>query len=217
MDVSKNTVSGKKLLSYVERLERIRADKKNLSADEALVIAEAKAEGFVASAIRYCLKVRAMKPTDRQENEAMADMYLNALGMATDTPLFRAVDLMQVDVTSREQVIDAMKKFVPATGSITVETPGGLPVKMTRDKAGNVHVEEVEKRWSESKPDADKPAAKPERPVPGVDLAGAEQLGREAFENDEPIIANPFPFGDERRACWDKGWRDASGGDGMDD
>jgi hypothetical protein len=48
-----------------------------------------------------------------------------------------------------------------------------------------------------------------------VDGYGAELLGREAFKADEPIIKNPFPFGDERRPRWDEGWRKESGTDGM--
>jgi hypothetical protein len=40
-------------------------------------------------------------------------------------------------------------------------------------------------------------------------------LGGEAFAANQPIIVNPFPFGDGRRAKWDLGWRKASGTDGM--
>jgi hypothetical protein len=55
--------------------------------------------------------------------------------------------------------------------------------------------------------------AKPEPPA--VDADGAEVLGRDAFGSNQPIITNPFPFGDPRRPRWDAGWRKASGTDGM--
>lgn len=50
-----------------------------------------------------------------------------------------------------------------------------------------------------------------------VDIASAEELGRKAARDKRPIIENPFPFGDPRRARFDEGWRkendaDAAGG-----
>lgn len=59
------------------------------------------------------------------------------------------------------------------------------------------------------------PSPAPKADVPDVDPDGAEALGRQAFKDNEPIIANPFPFGDGRRGRWDSGWRKESGTDGM--
>ena len=214
--IGKNTIASEMLRGYVERLERIAVEKKQLSDDAAAVMAEAKAAGLVPAAIRFVIKKRQMKPSDRQEAEALEDTYLHSMGMATDTPLFRSVSLMQVDVASREQVIDAMKKFVPSNGSITVEA-GGSPVRLTRDKDGNIAVTEViEKPVPQSAPEAG--SRKPSKAdVPDVTEAVAENMGRQAFKDDVPIINNPFPFGDARRPLWDKGWREESGSDGMGD
>lgn len=214
MSIGHNTVAGEALRGFVERIERINEEKKQLSADAAAIMADAKAQGYVPAAIRFIVKKRQMKPSDRQECEALEDTYLHAMGMATETPLFRHVNLISVDVTSRESVIESMKKFVPANGSITVEA-GGAPVRLTRDKDGNITVAEViEKPVKVPEASAQKgPKAKPA--VPDVDAAGAEQLGHQAFKDDVPIIGNPFPYGDARRPAWDKGWRDESGTDGM--
>jgi hypothetical protein len=110
-----------------------------------------------------------------------------------------------------------MKKFVPANGSIEVEAGGGPKVRLTRDKDGNVAITEVVEKPVQSGDANQKTvtprAAKPD--VPAVDADGAEALGRDAFNADVAIINNPFPFGDARRARWDKGWRTESGGDGM--
>lgn len=213
MTMGKNTIAGELLRSFVERMENLAAQKKQIGQDEGVVLAEAKAHGLLPSGIRYIIKKRKMKPSDRAEAEALEDMYLHAMGMAADTPLFRTVGLMSVDIASRESVIEAMKKFVPANGSITVEA-GGAPVRLTRDKDGVISVTEVVEQ-----PLGDKTQPKKRTPakqdIPGVDGAGAEQLGREAFRADVPIIANPFPFGDPRRPRWDGGWRAESGGDGM--
>lgn len=214
--MGKNTIAGELLRGFVERVENINEQIKSLNQDKAVVMAEAKAANLVPAGVSYIVKKRKMKPSERAEAEALADMYMHAMGMAADNPLFRAVGLMKVDITSREAVIEAMKKFVPANGSITVDA-GGAPVRLTRDKEGNISVTEVvEKPVSSEKPG--KSSGKPVMPkadVPDVDDAGAQELGRTAFRKDVPIISNPFPFGDPRRASWDRAWRDESGTDGM--
>lgn len=218
MTVGRNTVAGEQLRGFVERIERIRAEKKQLGQDEAAIVAEAKSSGFNGPAIRQCVKIRAMKPHDRQESEAMLDMYLHALGMASEPPLFRAAGLAAIDTTAREQVIERMKEFVPpeGSGSIVVKM-GGEMIELQRGKDGEV----TERQVREAPPPGGGSAAAsllPERPrvdVPDVDDDGAEALGVDAFRSNAPITANPFPFGDGRRPRWDKGWRNASGTDGM--
>lgn len=214
MNIGKNTLSAELLRGFVERIETINEQIKQLGKDKSVVMAEAKAANLLPAGIGYIVKKRKLKPSERAEAEALEDMYLHAMGMAADNPLFRAVGLIGVDIAARDSVVEAMKKFVPANGSITVEA-GGAPVRLTRDAAGNVSVAEVVEKPVETKPKDAKPgrAQKPE--PPDVDVAGAYRLGVEAFRGDQPIIANPFPFGDARRPHWDKGWRDESGGDGM--
>lgn len=214
--MGQNTVSSEMLTSFVERVERIRADKKALADDEAAILAEAKAAGFLPAGIRAAVRIRAMKPHVRQEAEAILDTYLHALGMAEDTPLFRQVGLMSVDTASRESVIEALKAFVPDNGSIVIEA-GGKPVRLTRDEDGKVTVADVVDTPSPSaSAAAPRPSAMREKaPPPDVDDAGAEALGGTAFKANAPIITNPFPFGDARRPKWDAGWRKASGTDGM--
>lgn len=214
--IGKNTIAGEMLRGFVDRVENINAQIKQLGDDKGVVLAEAKAAGLVPAAIQFIVKKRKMKPSARAEAEAMEDLYLNAMGMATDTPLFRAVGLMKVDITARESVIEAMKKLVPANGSITVEA-GGAPVRLTRDAEGNVSVTEViEKPIQQNIPDTG--SRKPPKPeVPNVTPDEAERMGRQAFKEDVPIINNPFPYGDDRRPAWDRGWRDEAGNDGMGD
>lgn len=214
MNIGRNTIAGELLRGFVERVENINAEIKALQDDKAVVMAEAKAANIQPKGITYIVKQRKMKPSERAENEALKDMYLHAMGMAADNPLFRMVGLMNVDIAAKESVIESMKKFVPQGGSIVIEA-GGAPIRLTRDSDGNVSVTEViEKPVDTGKGSSKKPAA-PKADVPAVDADGAEELGRTAYKADVPIIGNPFPFGDARRARWDKGWRDESGGDGM--
>jgi len=211
-----NSVSRDLLRGFVERVERIRAEKQELADDEAAVMAEAKANGFDTKILRAVVKRRAAKPHDVQEAEALFDMYLHALGMATEPPLFRFAGLAGIDVTAREQVIARMSDFVPAAGlGDIVVNMGGRPVRLVRDKDGAVQVHEVAE--STLRPEAPaKPAGRRGRTdAPDVDAAGAEALGAEYARDNRPVIDNPFPFGDPRRARFDAGWRRETGSDGM--
>jgi uncharacterized protein (UPF0335 family) len=216
MSLGRNTVSGEALENFVVRVEGVRAEKKQLSAEEASILAEAKAAGFVPGILRAAVRVRAMKPHVWQEAEELLDMYLHALGHTAEPALHRLVGMMDRDLLARQEVIEAMKGFVPQNGSITVEA-GGRPVKLTRGADGEVTAREV----ADAPPAAARaapsaaPAGPKREPAPDVDAAGAEALGRQAYRDNAPIITNPFPFGDARRPRWDEGWRRESGGDGM--
>jgi hypothetical protein len=181
-------------------------------------MAEAKAANLIPAGISYIVKKRKMKPSERAEAEALEDMYLHAMGMAADNPLFRAVGLMKVDIASRESVIEAMKQFVPAGGSIEIEAGGGPKVRLTRDKDGNVSVTELVEKPVQQPTAGEAGKSRPAKAdVPNANADQAEDLGRQAFRDDVPIINNPFPFGDARRPRWDRGWRDEGGNDGMGD
>jgi uncharacterized protein (UPF0335 family) len=214
MTMGRNTIGGELLRGFVERIEDINAQIKDLGKDKAVIMAEAKQANLVPAGITYIVKKRKMKPSERSEAEALEDMYLHAMGMEADNPLFRMVGLMKVDITARESVIEAMKKFVPVNGSIEVDA-GGPKVRLTRNQQGEVSVTEVTEKPVETQQTAGKKPSAPKPDVPAVDADGAEALGREAFKADVAIINNPFPFGDARRARWDEGWRAESGTDGM--
>lgn len=212
--VGRNTVSGRQLLDFIERIERIREQKKQIAEDEKLVFAELGAAGFDKKTVRNVLKRRDAKPADLEEAESMLDMYLHAIGMAHETPLFRAVGQMNVDLAARDEVIEAFKQLVPHEGEIIVKI-GKQPVRLWRDADGNAQAEDV---IDKPKPAAQPRGVAPDRPrrdVPDVDTAGAKELGRMAFKENQPITSNPFPWDDKRRVEFDIGWREASGSDGM--
>lgn len=213
--IGKNTIGGELLRGFVERVEHEKEQIKIHNDNIGVIMAEVKAANIVPAGVRYIVKKRKMKPSERAEAEALEGMYLHSMGMAADNPLFRAVGLMSVDITTRESVIEAMKKFVPANGSITIDA-GGAPVRLTRDAAGEVSVAEViEKPVQQTLPQTGKKQVPPRAEVPNVTGDVAESMGRQAFKDDVSVISNPFPFGDARRPRWDKGWRSESGGDGM--
>lgn len=212
----KNSVSGEQIRSYVERYERLEVEKKEIGDEQKAVMAEAKAAGFDTKILRHCIKVRTKKPADYHEAQALADMYLSALGMVTEPPLFRAANRIGVDIAAKESVIEALKNFVPENGSIIIEA-GGAPVRLTRDKDGTVTAQDVIERPAPAAGSAPPPGRRHRAPqdVPDVSPDEAEALGAQAARDNVPIIKNPFPFGDERRPRWDKGWRAGSGNGGF--
>lgn len=69
------------LRSFIERIERIEGEKKTISDDIKEVYAELKGNGFDAKAVREIIRLRKKEDFERQEEEAMVQLYKNALGM----------------------------------------------------------------------------------------------------------------------------------------
>ncbi|MCP5432903.1 MAG: DUF2312 domain-containing protein [Alphaproteobacteria bacterium] len=74
-------VSAGQLRSLIERIERLEEEKRALAGDIKEVFAEAKANGFDAKIMRQVIKIRRMESAEREETEAVLDLYLEALGM----------------------------------------------------------------------------------------------------------------------------------------
>ena len=69
-----------RLRSLIERIERIEEDKAAVQADLKEVYAEAKAEGFDAKILRKVVRIRKQDQAKRHEEEALIDLYLQAIG-----------------------------------------------------------------------------------------------------------------------------------------
>lgn len=78
------------LRSFIERIERLEEEKKALADDIKEVYSEAKGTGFDTKVMRQVIRLRKMESADRQEQEAMRDLYMSALGMLADLPLGQA-------------------------------------------------------------------------------------------------------------------------------
>ena len=70
------------LLGYVERVERLTEEKEALQADIKEVWSEAKAVGLDTKILRKIVQLRKMDAADRQELEAMMDLYWEAVDKA---------------------------------------------------------------------------------------------------------------------------------------
>ena len=70
------------LKSVIERIERLEEEKQAIADDIKEVYAEAKGNGFDTKIIRQVIRIRKQDTAERQEQEALLDVYLAALGMA---------------------------------------------------------------------------------------------------------------------------------------
>ena len=74
-------VAGERLKSFIERVERLEEEKKALADDIRDVYSEAKANGFEVRVMRQIVKIRKMDKDDLDEQEALLETYMRALGM----------------------------------------------------------------------------------------------------------------------------------------
>jgi uncharacterized protein (UPF0335 family) len=74
-------IAGDRLKSFIERIERLEEEKRALAEDIKEVYAEAKGNGFDTKIMRQLVKIRKMDKDDLDEQEALLDVYMRALGM----------------------------------------------------------------------------------------------------------------------------------------
>ena len=72
------------LRAFVERIERLEEQKKEIGDDIRDVYAEAKGNGFDVKVMRQIVRIRKTDAAQREEEEAIRDLYLTALGMLPD-------------------------------------------------------------------------------------------------------------------------------------
>ncbi|MCX8253014.1 MAG: DUF2312 domain-containing protein [Beijerinckiaceae bacterium] len=81
-DIADSGVAAEELKQFVERIERLEEEKKALADDIKDVFAELKGRGFDTKAVRQILRIRKQDRAERQEEEAILELYMNALGMS---------------------------------------------------------------------------------------------------------------------------------------
>jgi uncharacterized protein (UPF0335 family) len=69
-----------RLKSFIERIERLEEDKAAIMADLKEIFGEAKGEGFDTKIMRKVVRLRKQDKAKRQEEEAILDLYLSAIG-----------------------------------------------------------------------------------------------------------------------------------------
>lgn len=74
-------VAADELRLLIERAERLEEEKKGIADDIKDVMAEAKARGYDAKAIRKIMAIRKKKKEEYQEEQSILEVYMQALGM----------------------------------------------------------------------------------------------------------------------------------------
>ncbi|TAN47472.1 MAG: DUF2312 domain-containing protein [Rhodospirillales bacterium] len=78
---NKGGITGERLKSFIERVERLEEEKTALAADIKDVYSEAKSAGFDTKIIRQLIRIRKADPQDRKEQEELLELYMQAIGM----------------------------------------------------------------------------------------------------------------------------------------
>jgi uncharacterized protein (UPF0335 family) len=81
-DIAETGVAAQELKQFVERIERLEEEKKAIADDIKDVFAEMKGRGFDTKVVRQVIRIRKQDHAERQEMEAVLELYLSALGMA---------------------------------------------------------------------------------------------------------------------------------------
>ena len=74
-------IAGDRLRSYIERIERLEAEKTALTSDIREIFSEAKGNGFDIKIMRQIVRLRRMDRQDRLEQEELLAIYQHAIGM----------------------------------------------------------------------------------------------------------------------------------------
>jgi uncharacterized protein (UPF0335 family) len=75
-----DALAGDQLKSIVQRIERLEEEKKTIGDDIAEVYAEAKGNGYDVKVLRKVIAMRKRDLDERKEEEAILDLYIQAVG-----------------------------------------------------------------------------------------------------------------------------------------
>jgi uncharacterized protein (UPF0335 family) len=74
-------IAGEQLRAFIERIERLQDEKKDVQEQIKEVFSEAKGVGFDTRIMRQLLRLRSLRDADRSEQEELLEIYKAAIGM----------------------------------------------------------------------------------------------------------------------------------------
>ncbi len=174
-------VARDQLRSFIERIERLEAEKQTIADDIKDVYGEAKSTGFDAKILRKVIAIRKQDADERAEQEAILDSYLHALGMIQ-------MDMFEEPETSPKLV---------ATVATAMQTQAGRAALLT---AVDIMIEREERIDPTTGEILDDQASDGTAPVAGTSLAarGAEES---AVPNSEIASASQGEAEDHSDQC----------------
>jgi uncharacterized protein (UPF0335 family) len=83
-------IPGNRIRSFVERIEQIENEIKELNEAKKEVFSEAKGEGFDVKILKEIIKLRKQDQEERDEHESLLDVYMRAMDEASPAPVAEA-------------------------------------------------------------------------------------------------------------------------------
>jgi uncharacterized protein (UPF0335 family) len=83
-------IPGNRIRSFVERIEQIENEIKDLNEAKKEVFSEAKGEGFDVKILKEIIKLRKQDQGERDEQDSLLDVYMRAMDEADPAPVAEA-------------------------------------------------------------------------------------------------------------------------------
>jgi uncharacterized protein (UPF0335 family) len=83
-------IAGDRIRLFVERIEQIETELKELTEAKKEIFSEAKGEGFDVKVLKEILKLRKQDQDERDEHETLLDVYMRAMDTASPAPVAEA-------------------------------------------------------------------------------------------------------------------------------
>jgi uncharacterized protein (UPF0335 family) len=83
-------IAGDRIRSFVERIEQIKTELKDLAEAKKEIFAEANGEGFDVKVLKEIIKLRKQDQDERDEHESLLDVYMWAMDKAAPVPAAQA-------------------------------------------------------------------------------------------------------------------------------
>jgi uncharacterized protein (UPF0335 family) len=117
-----------RLRSFIERVERVEEEIKELNASKSDIYKEARGEGFDVKTMRKVVSARKLDPADRDEADALFDLYWSALnGTGTD-------DATHVHVHEAKSYAEAKVSSAPVPKPVDDEDDYSPPAFLAREQ-----------------------------------------------------------------------------------
>lgn len=84
------TIPGGKIRAFVERIENLDSEIRELNEQKKEVFAEAKGDGFDVKILKEIVKLRKQDEEERDERESMLDLYMRAMEQAAPEKVAKA-------------------------------------------------------------------------------------------------------------------------------
>jgi uncharacterized protein (UPF0335 family) len=83
-------IAGDRIRTFIERIEQIETELKELTEAKKEIFSEAKGEGFDVKILKEILKLRKQDQEERDEHETLLDVYMRAMDEASSAPAAEA-------------------------------------------------------------------------------------------------------------------------------